>query len=153
MTKQQTIRRLYKQFLPMLERDYPRMDVYICDWVAMMTPIEENVWSDIRVLGLPFLPQFPVAGYFIDFADPIKKIGIEVDGHTMGRDYARDSKRQEALERLGWKIIRIPGRFTFTDKENYYDYDEDDRMIVKPEFYYSCSEGILTLLKRQRYDN
>jgi len=39
-----------------------------------MSPIEFNVWSDIRSNGLMFYPQFPVLNYFIDFADPIRKI-------------------------------------------------------------------------------
>jgi hypothetical protein len=38
------------------------------------TPIEQNIWNELRANGLPFYFQYPVLNYFLDFADPIRKI-------------------------------------------------------------------------------
>lgn len=83
-------------------------DPYIVDFSRMMTHIEEPVWYSIRSLFLPFYPQYPARGYFLDFADPNKKIAIECDG-ARWHNAARDAKRDASLHRNGWEIIRIPG--------------------------------------------
>ncbi len=82
------------------------IDPYFLDW--QFTPIEEQAWHCIRRIGLRLYPQIPVGGVFIDFGDPHKKIGVELDGkafHDAERDRARDLK----LWRLGWRIFRITG--------------------------------------------
>jgi len=92
-------------------------DIY--DWDKIWTPIERNTWDAIRYLGLPFYPQYPVGNYFIDFADPFKKIGIEIDGRKFHQDFERDEYRQSKLENMGWEIFRIPGWMTFKNREDY----------------------------------
>jgi hypothetical protein len=80
---------------------------YFYDWE--FTPIEWSIWQDIRAYGLPMLPQYPVLNFFIDFADPVKKIGIECDG-AKWHDADKDRKRDLKLSDEGWIIYRIPGR-------------------------------------------
>lgn len=136
------------------------------DWSSIFTPIEDNVWGDIRLLGLPFYPQFPVGRYFIDFADPVNKIGIEVDGREWHQDIEKDLKRQKEIESMGWKIIRIQGRKTFKTYEDYFPEDfeeklydkyeeEEDRKIqreyYREEYITECSEGILIELRDNFY--
>lgn len=45
----------------------------------------------------------------VDFAMPDRKLAVELDGHThnspMGRD--RDRRKEAALSRLGWSVLRI----------------------------------------------
>lgn len=80
---------------------------YFLDWV--MTPIERLAWMDIRGMGIPLLPQFPIDRVFVDFGDPWLKIAVELDGaayHDDVRDLARDKKLLE----LGWKVFRFKGR-------------------------------------------
>lgn len=91
-----------------------RISPYWINW--QFTPIEFNVWCDIRNIGIPFYPQIPVLNYFIDFADPCKKIGIEVDGKEFHHDKGKDQKRDLKLQKEGWKIIRIPGSLSFKDE-------------------------------------
>jgi very-short-patch-repair endonuclease len=43
-------------------------------------------------------PQFPVGPYFLDFADPVKKLGIEVDSRRYHEDRAKDRLREQHLE-------------------------------------------------------
>jgi len=84
-----------------------RTSPYFIDW--KFTPIEEYAWHDIRSIGVPLYPQFPVDRYFIDFADPYLKIGVELDGKDF-HSPERDRPRDERLWALGWRIYRIAGR-------------------------------------------
>lgn len=78
--------------------------------MIFMTPIEENFWADCREADLILYPQYPACGYFIDFANPVAKVGIECDGKAFHVDAERDAHRQSVLERAGWSIFRISGR-------------------------------------------
>jgi len=125
-------------------------------WLNIFTPIEENIWSDIRYLGLTFYPQYPVDKYFIDFADPIKKIGIEADGKIHFNQLEKDELRDKKLAKLGWDIIRIQGRQTYKTIKDYFpeeynkeDYDEK----IMEEYENDCSEGILRKLLRNYYSD
>lgn len=151
------IRERYNELRPLIDRG-DRIDPYsVCDWCGYFTPIEENVWSDIRYVGLPMLPQYPVDGFFIDFADPLIKLGIEVDGKIWHTNKEKDAQRQDFLERRGWTIIRIDGRQTYKEREDYFpdDYKEimSEREIERTEREYEsdCSEGILRWIKRNYY--
>ena len=128
----EAIRSQYKLLMPFIEKYYPCYDPYIFDFDIPLTPIEENVWTDIRFTGLPIkCMQFPVKQYFIDFADPIKNIGIEVDGRRYHTDKDKDRKRQEEIEAEGWTIYRIEGWQTVRE----------------------CSEGIIRYIQDKHYQN
>ena len=81
--------------------------VYLLNWRKHLSPIERIAWDCIRDLGnIALYPQFPVFNFFIDFANPMLRLGIEMDGkdyHSIENDRMRDSK----LNRFGWKIFRI----------------------------------------------
>lgn len=88
-------------------------DPYLWDagmHMIFMTPIEENFWADCRDADLILYPQYPACGYFIDFANPVARVGIECDGRAFHMDKARDDHRQGVLEDNGWTIYRIGGR-------------------------------------------
>jgi very-short-patch-repair endonuclease len=76
----------------------------VWDW----SPIEYNAWCEIRRLPLPLYPQYPVLGYFLDFADPYRRICIELDGRKYHNAEA-DAQRDKVLAAHGWRIFRIPG--------------------------------------------
>lgn len=158
----------YFQHLNEIKKAYqywqPKSDPYsFYDWDLVFTRIEWNVWSDIRYLGLPFYPQFPVGKYFIDFADPENKIAIEADGkdwHNTERDRIRDQE----LNKLNWKVIRLPGKITFKEYEDYFDdhteewlrdlepeQEEEERQNLWSEYITNSSEGILRELKEEYY--
>jgi very-short-patch-repair endonuclease len=80
------------------------------------SPFEQHVMQELQLHGLEVRPQIGCSGYRIDLAlvDPEQSdsfvIGIECDGATYHRSATardRDRLRQEILEGLGWKIIRI----------------------------------------------
>lgn len=102
------IKKAYELEMPRILNEYPHRDTHFYDFYSMMSPIERLVWLDIKYLGLPMYPQFPVLNYVLDFADPVKKIGIEADGkqfHDIKKDWLRDKE----LETHGWKIYRFKG--------------------------------------------
>ena len=81
-------------------------DTYFHQW--KFTPIEKQTWQLIRYHGLTFYPQIPILKYFIDFGNPIIRVGLEVDGqlwHSKEKDRNRDCK----LKQIGWQIFRATG--------------------------------------------
>lgn len=80
----------------------------IADWINLFTPIEADVWCDIRYHGLPMWPQFPVGRYFADFANPLARVALECDGAAF-HDSAKDAARDRDFAQMGWRVIRIPG--------------------------------------------
>lgn len=99
------LRKLYTEITPEImagERRCP----YVVEWD--FTPIESDLWCSIRLLGLPFWPQYPVGRFFVDFGDPITRIALECDGRAY-HDQARDAERDREIRFLGWKVFRFPG--------------------------------------------
>ena len=123
------IKHAYDENMDWLLECYPGMDPYIIDWNKVFSPIELPVWDYIRMMGLPYLPQFPVGNRFLDFADPIRKIDIECDGKQW-HDEESDKKRDAELEAQGWKIYRLSGEMIFLDSKNeeIWDYHLDCEM-------------------------
>lgn len=98
------IREAYALILPEIMEG--PVSPYFFEWD--FTPIERLAWMDIRGRGLRLYPQFPVGRVFIDFADPVRKIGVEIDGAAY-HEHAKDLARDTALAQQGWKIFRVKG--------------------------------------------
>ncbi|MBT1165935.1 endonuclease domain-containing protein [Bifidobacterium simiarum] len=69
----------------------------------------------LMMYGLP-CPEvnYPVScggagkrGYFLDMAYPEWMIAIEYDGEHHGRQWKQDNGRREALENMGWSVIKV----------------------------------------------
>lgn len=87
-------------------------DPYELGLERFWTPIEFQVWQDVRGLGLPFYMQYPVGRRFVDFGDPVRNIAIEADG-ARWHDPAKDAIKDAELKAAGWWVIRIKGRDTY----------------------------------------
>lgn len=92
---------------------------YAWDPLVNMTPIEEWLWADIREANAVFYPQWPIAGFFLDFANPVAKVAIECDGAAFHKDKEKDAARDSKLGEMGWVVYRLTGRECRTD------YDEE----------------------------
>lgn len=98
-----------------------------CDWaidayawdngMIRRTPIEELLWSDIRQANAVMYPQFPVAGVFVDFGNPVAKVAIECDGKAYHLDKEKDRARDDMLARIGWTVYRLTGSECNTDSD------------------------------------
>lgn len=77
-----------------------------------MTKAECLLWKDVlskKKLGHQFRRQRPIGPYIVDFACLVKMIIIEVDGESHEQEGALeyDLNRQNFLESVGFKVIRI----------------------------------------------
>lgn len=110
-------------------------------WPFDFSPVESIFWNDIRCRWIKLYPEYPVLNYFLDFADPINKIWIEIDWEEWHKDKMKDKERQNKIEKEWWKIYR------FTWSEIY-------RISKEPD-YDSCfdSEEYMKLYKRFEIEN
>ena len=81
-----------------------------------MTKAEACLWKyalKAKMTGFTFNRQRPVLNYVADFMCKELKLIIEVDGysHTLDSVIRKDEKKQNDLEKVGFKFIR------FTDNE------------------------------------
>jgi len=87
------------------------IDPYAWDTgLIRMTPIESWLWHDLRAVDVVVYPQYPVAGFFVDFANPKAKVAIECDGEFYHRDKSKDEMRDSKLRAAGWSVYRITGK-------------------------------------------
>jgi very-short-patch-repair endonuclease len=156
------IRQAYDYYMPfIMER---RIDPYFLEWD--WTPIEYNLWCDIRRIGIPFYPQVPALTYFLDFADPVKKIAIEADGKRWHSDKIRDQIRDKKLREAGWQVFRVDGSMTYRNKEQYFKYYSPDHnrrynaakkcfetesADLYESFFTQSGEGLIERLKEEYY--
>jgi very-short-patch-repair endonuclease len=82
---------------------------------------ELDVFLKIVEHGYRVIPQFEVAGYFIDLVveGMEGRLAVECDGdewHGLER-YEQDQARQRQLERCGWTFWRVPGSTFYRDPE------------------------------------
>ena len=79
---------------------------------SSMTDAELKFWNAIRgnrLMDMKFRRQLPVAGYIVDFACPSHKLIVELDGsqHGLPENAEADLRRTQALEQLGWTVLRF----------------------------------------------
>jgi very-short-patch-repair endonuclease len=127
------IRQAYMEFMPIIIDKAKKnkcigFNPYFIDWGQHFSPIEHMAWNSIRCLGrIVLYPQFPVFNYFIDFANPALRIGLELDGKDY-HDEKKDLARDQMLADFGWKIFRVSGSECYTDFVNLDDLNEDESL-------------------------
>ncbi len=71
-----------------------------------------------RRLGVVFRHHVPLLGRFIaDFLAPAQRLVIEVDGAYHGERGRADARRDAALERAGYRIVRLEASLILGDIE------------------------------------
>ncbi|HFA60016.1 MAG TPA: DUF559 domain-containing protein [Rhodospirillales bacterium] len=75
------------------------------------SPWEKRLYEALRARGLVTVPQFPIAGRFLDLAVPEVRLDIEVDGDHHrgpdGRHRIEDRWRDIQLRAIGWEVSRF----------------------------------------------
>ena len=82
------------------------------------TASEELLFSALRgrQLGVLFRRRVPVLGrYIADLLAPEVRLIAEVDGGWHGRRRAADERRDRALERAGYRVLRIPAEMVLRE--------------------------------------
>jgi len=81
---------------------------------------EDRIWARLRdgaVDGWKVRRQHPVGGYVVDFACVPLRLVIEIDGGVHERDEVvlNDHYRPQAIEALGWTVIRFTNAEALAD--------------------------------------
>ena len=74
------------------------------------TPSEEALWQALRggALGVAFKRQVVLGGrYIVDFFAPSVGLVVEVDGDVHRGRRAADRRREQQLQRLGYRVVRV----------------------------------------------
>jgi very-short-patch-repair endonuclease len=70
-------------------------------------------------LGVSFRRQVPVLGRFIaDFLAPEVRLVVEVDGLYHTRTTAADARRDRALARAGYRVLRLDAQLVTVDLDS-----------------------------------
>lgn len=79
------------------------------------TPSEALLWSRLKgwQLGVAFRRQVVLGEaegklFVVDFLAPQARLVVEVDGGAHTRRAERDERRDRALARLGYRVLRLP---------------------------------------------
>jgi very-short-patch-repair endonuclease len=73
------------------------------------TPSEQALWAMLRgkQLGVWFRRQVPLGRFIADFAAVGARLVVEVDGGYHADRRAADARRDRALARLGYRVLRL----------------------------------------------
>jgi very-short-patch-repair endonuclease len=76
------------------------------------TGSEAALWRLVRAqqLGVRFRRQVPLGVYIADFVAPSAPLVVEVDGGCHAARAHLDARRDRALERLGYRVLRLSDR-------------------------------------------
>jgi very-short-patch-repair endonuclease len=103
-----------------MKNDYPRMEIpkdlrrRMIDVARQFrkepTQSEKLLWHELRgrkVNHIKFRRQQPIGSFVVDFYAPSIRLVIEVDGSIHDQQIEADFARQEILELLGLKVLRL----------------------------------------------
>ena len=82
------------------------------------TPSEDLLWRCAlsgRKLGVLFRRQYRVGRFVADFAAPEVLLVVEVDGLWHASRCTADARRDRALARAGWRVLRLPAELVERD--------------------------------------
>ena len=73
------------------------------------TETESQLWRQLSgsALGVAFKRQVPVDRYIVDYLAPAARLVVEVDGGIHSARRTRDARRDRALQRLGYRVLRL----------------------------------------------
>ena len=87
-----------------------KMHVLSSELRQRSTETENLLWEKLRnrqLLGRKIRRQVPIGAYVVDFYCAEEKLVIEIDGGIHETQQEQDQLRQETLEALGLRVIRL----------------------------------------------
>jgi very-short-patch-repair endonuclease len=84
------------------------------------TRSEYLLWQALRgkkLAGIKFRRQHPIGPWIVDFYAPACRLVVEVDGPVHDTQWEADQIRQDLLERLGLRFLRISSELVERDLE------------------------------------
>lgn len=112
-----------------LLRNIKRLPIYeIQPWDQVLNKIEQRVFEDIRILGVPLYPIFPVAGNtYLHFGNPFEKIGIEIIYKNTPKVLI--DRKILLLQALDWKVYTIASQHTYYPLEIFFRIKRKDKNL------------------------
>ena len=86
----------------------------------MPTRSEAMLWQALRgrkVAGIRFRRQQPIGPFVVDFYASACRLVVEVDGGVHQAQVDADQARQEVLERIGLRVVRLPAELVENNLE------------------------------------
>ena len=108
---------------PMPKRIHPKTQALLAsrarDMRCCPTESEEMLWRQLRGvrLGVSFRRQVPIARFIVDFLAPAKLLVVEIDGRYHQRRRQADARRDAALARFGYRVLRLEAELVRRDVE------------------------------------
>ncbi|MFP4299099.1 MAG: type IIL restriction-modification enzyme MmeI, partial [Spirulinaceae cyanobacterium] len=105
------------------------------------TPSENILWQALRgrkLEGRKFRRQQPIGTFIVDFFCGAERLIVEVDGGIHASQQEADRKRQELLESLGLKVVRVSSELVETNLD-------EALAMVRQAFGFSSSPAPLSL--------
>ena len=89
---------------------WPRLKEKAKEFRSEPTEVERVLWEHLRgkkVKGAKFRRQHPIARFIVDFCCPQALLVVELDGEIHRGKEMEDAARENAIEALGFKVIRF----------------------------------------------
>ncbi len=144
----------------------PRIHIYdIADWPNILGPRALMVFDDIRGIGLPLYPIYPIdENEYLEFANPFLKVGIEHVYNNSPEE--KVAKKIELLEKKGWTIFPIKSQKTYYTFEQfchfklveeglgrYEDLDNNEKEKFLEDYKFSNTACLLYYLRSNYFFN
>lgn len=86
---------------------------------SRLTPSEARLWAAIsgNQLGVHFRRQHNIGPFIVDFVAVRPRLVVEVDGGYHAARRSADARRDRALARTGFRVLRIPAELVLRDLE------------------------------------
>jgi len=153
-SKRKIIKEKYEKILPIIIKSkHKYINPYIVNWEKIMNENEFNLFQCFRVNNIPMYPQYPVLNYWLDFANPYFKVGIEADSNTYHK-IENDIIRDIELKKLGWTIYHIPSSLSFCNisiDTSLLSKEENENEYYEQWYLYlnNTTEGVLNCIAKQ----
>lgn len=97
-------------------------------WDKVLNPVELRVFQDIREIGVPLYPVFPVAEKtYLHFANPFLQIGIEIAYKNSPKILI--DRKQKLLQAQGWIVYVIPSQYCYHTQDEFFRIKRKDRSL------------------------
>lgn len=164
LVKLKSLRKYYESSMDSIMKSYDKSKFtwassYPTDWSNILTDIEFQVWSIIRTKGrLVLYPQFPVDHYFVDFANPGLKIGLEIKKNSID-DPEKKQQRDDKIKSHGYTIYEVSGKEMYrtnfvTLEEIDFQNDTENKINEKLEYWLlETGDGVIQAIKEIHFSD
>lgn len=100
-------------------RACPRLARIAAERPRHPTSSEHVLWLHLQGghLGVAFRREFVIGRFIVDLCAPQARLVVEIDGGYHARIAGKDARRDRALRRAGWRVLRLPAELVMAAPE------------------------------------